>query len=171
MQDLYLTKNFIMRFSPSIGQPVPLFDLKDSKGQKISPDSLIGHPFILYFYPKDDTPGCTTEACDLRDIKEQLNQLNVPVIGVSPDSDDSHNQFIAKHALNFPLISDSSYELCSLFGVWEEKIVGDATKWGVTRTTFVVDGKGIIRWIEKPVQVKEHAQRILQALKDLSKVS
>lgn len=160
-----------MHSSPAIGQQVPFFDLKDSKGNTISPDSFMGHPFILYFYPKDDTPGCTTEACDLRDIKDQLNQLNTPVIGISPDSDASHNQFIAKHGLNFPLISDLSYELCSLFGVWEEKIVGGITKWSVTRTTFIVDGKGIIRWIEKPVQVKEHAERILQALKDLPSVS
>lgn len=166
---LNITKIFTMHASPIIGQPVPFFDLKDSKGNTISRGSFRGNPFILYFYPKDDTPGCTTEACDLRDIKEQLNQLHTPVVGISPDSDASHNQFIAKQALNFSLISDLRHELCSLFGVWEEKTAGDTKKWGVTRTTFLIDGNGIIRWIEKPVQVQGHAERILQALKNLPK--
>lgn len=160
-----------MRFIPEIGSFVPIFEAQDSKGKKIYPDLFIGHPFVMYFYPKDETPGCTTEACAFRDIQDQLNQLNAYVIGISPDSNDSHNRFIAKHHLNFPLISDPYYELCSLFGVWEEKKVFGQTKWSVTRTTFIVDGKGIMRWIEKPVTVEGHVQRVLQALQNLPKAS
>jgi peroxiredoxin Q/BCP len=156
-----------MHSIPEIDTPVPFFNVTDSQGKKISPESLRGYPFILYFYPKDDTPGCTTEACSFRDIRDQFNPLKAQVIGISPDSDTSHNQFITKHNLNFPLISDPNHELCSLFGVWEEKKTGKKTYWGVTRTTFMIDGQGIIRWIEKPVQVNGHAERILEALKNL----
>ncbi len=160
-----------MHVTPIIGQLAPGFYAKDSKENLISPDSLLGHPYVLYFYPKNDTPGCTKEACDLRDQKEQLDQLDTLVIGISPDSAASHNKFIAKHALNFILIPDPYYELCSLFGVWEEKKMFGQTKWGVTRTTFVIDTKGIIRWLEKPVQVEGHAQRIIQALKNVPNAS
>ena len=156
-----------MHSLPKIGDLIPQFAVQDSTGKKIDPDLYMGSPFILYFYPKDETPGCTTEACAFRDINEQLTQINTQVIGVSPDSNASHNQFIAKHALNFPLVSDPHYELCSLFGVWEEKKIFGKTKWGVTRTTFIIDGKGVIRWIEKPVQVEGHVERILQAFKHL----
>jgi peroxiredoxin Q/BCP len=157
--------------TPTIGQLIPPFHATDSKGNSISPDSLLGHPYVLYFYPKDDTPGCTKEACDLRDQKKELDQLDALVIGISPDSTASHQKFSAKYALNFTLISDPYYELCSLFGVWEEKKIFGQTKWGVTRTTFVIDAKGIIRWIEKPVQVEGHAERIIQAMKNLPKAS
>lgn len=160
-----------MRSLPEIGKLVPVFEKQDSKGKKIYPDLFMGHPFVLYFYPKDETPGCTTEACAFRDILEDLTQFNTHVVGISPDSNDSHNRFIAKHHLNFPLISDPHYELCSLFGVWEEKKNFGKTKWGVTRSTFIIDGKGIIRWIEKPVRVEGHTERVLKALKSLPKVS
>ena len=160
-----------MQPTPEIGHPVPIFQVHDSKGKFISPDVFLGHPYILYFYPKNETPGCTKEACDLRDSQDQLSQFNTQVIGISPDSNESHNHFLAKHKLNFSLISDPFFELCSLFGVWEEKKESGETKWGVIRTTFVVDAKGIIRWIEKPVQVEGHSERILQALQTLPKAS
>jgi peroxiredoxin Q/BCP len=160
-----------MQPSPEIGHLIPIFHAKDSMGKPISPDLLLGQPYIIYFYPQDDTPGCTKEACDLRDHQEQLNQLNAFVIGISPDSNASHDKFINKYALNFSLISDPYYELCSLFKVWEEKKTFGQTKWGVIRSTFVVDAKGIIRWIEKPVQVEGHVQRIIQALQNLPKGS
>jgi len=149
---------------PEIGNSVPFFDVKDSSGRKISTESLIGSPYILYFYSKDETPGCTTEACQFRD---KLNFLNIPVFGISPDSDASHQQFIANQALNFPLISDPNHELCSLFGVWEEKKSLEKV-YGVTRTTFIIDSKGILRWMEKPVKVDGHVDRVLEALKNLS---
>lgn len=156
-----------MRPAPEIGHLVPPFSVHDSNGILINPDSFLGHPTILYFYPKDDTPGCLKEACDFRDLHRDLHQLKAKVIGVSPDSKESHDQFTAKYGLNFSLISDTHYELCSLFGVWEEKKIFGQQRWGVTRTTFVIDAKGIIRWIEKPVQVEGHAQRVLQELQHL----
>ena len=147
-----------------VGTHVPHFEMTDSSGKKISPKLFEGHPFVLYFYPKDETPGCTAEACDFRDLKESFNQLNIPIIGVSPDSNDSHNTFIAKHELNFSLISDPDHHLSSLFNVWEEKTVFGKKTWGIKRATFLVNSKGVICWIEKPVQVKQHAERVLQAL-------
>lgn len=157
--------------TPEIGRPVPIFQAQDAKGQLISPDRLLGQPYVLYFYPKDDTPSCTQQACELRDIKAELDQLHAHVIGISPDSATSHDKFIAKHALNFTLVPDSNRTLCTLFQVFEEKKVLGQTKWGVTRATFVVDAKGIIRWIEKPVQVEGHAQRVLQVLQNLPPAS
>lgn len=160
-----------MQPAPQIGHLVPFFNVKDSKGQHLSPETLIGHPYVLYFYPKDDTPGCTKQACDLRDHQEELTQFDTLVIGISPDSNTSHDKFKTKYGLHFILISDPMHELCTLFGVWEEKKVADQIKWAVTRTTFVIDAKGIIRWIEKPVQIEGHAQRILQVLQHLPKAS
>lgn len=160
-----------MQPAPEIGYLVPPFEAQDSKGKQISPDLLLGHPYVLYFYPKNETPGCTQEACDLRDHKKQLDQLDALVIGISPDSKASHEKFMAKHNLYFSLISDPHYELCSLFKVWEEKKAFGKIRWGVTRATFVVDAKGVIRWIEKPVQVEGHAERVLQALQNLPKAS
>jgi peroxiredoxin Q/BCP len=157
-----------MKSTPQVGQLIPIFQAQDSKGQPLSPDHLLGHPYVLYFYPKDDTPGCTQQACELRDHQATFNQLDALIIGVSPDTIDSHHKFMKKYALNFMLIPDPFHELCTLFGVWEEKKVFGQTKWGVTRTTFVIDTKGIIRWIEKPVQIEGHAQRVLQALQNLS---
>lgn len=149
-----------MQHAPKIGDLVPKFDALDG---------LIGHSFVLYFYPKDDTPGCTKEACELRDVQSELSQLKTLVIGVSPDTTASHDKFKNKYHLNFKLVSDPSNEICRLFGVWEEKNVFGKKTWGVIRTTFVVDAKGIIRWIEKPVQVEGHAQRVLQALQNITK--
>lgn len=160
-----------MQPAPDIGHLVPLFQVKDVKGKEISPDSFLGKPYVIYFYPKDDTPGCTKEACDFRDMQEELHQLSATIVGISPDSPHSHQNFITKYHLPFSLISDPYYELCSLFKVWEEKLVFGQKKWGVTRTTFVIDAKGIIRWIEKPVQVEGHAQRVIQALQNLPKES
>ncbi len=154
-----------------IGQLIPVFQMQDSKGQIMTPDHFLGHPTILYFYPKDDTPDCTQQACDLRDHKILFDQVNAIVIGISPDTAASHQQFMSNHALNFILVPDPYHELCSLFGVWEEKKGKGSPQWQVTRTTFVIDAKGIIRWIEKPVVVEGHAERVLQALHNLPKVS
>lgn len=153
----------------AIGSPVPSFNVLDSKGKEVASQLLIGHPFVLYFYPKDNTPGCTTEACDFRDMRDQLNELGAPVFGVSTDSDTSHNQFIEKHHLNFSLISDPSHSLCSLFGAWGEKKSFGKTGWGIIRSTFVFDHKGILRFIESPVKVDGHAERVFQALEAISK--
>lgn len=154
-----------------IGRPVPIFQVQDSNGQIVSPDRLLGKPYVLYFYPKSDTPGCTQQACDLRDVKSELDQLNARVIGISPDSETAHDKFMRKYMLNFTLIPDPKHKLCNLFQVLEERKIADETTWSLIRTTFVVDAKGIIRWIEKPVEVKGHAQRVLQALHSLPPAS
>lgn len=160
-----------MQPAPQVGHPIPIFEVQDAKGELISPDRLLGHPYVLYFYPKNETPGCTKQACDLRDHKAEFDQLDAKVIGVSPDSAASHRKFMAKYGLNFIFIPDPLHELCTLFGVWEEKKLRGQLKWQVTRTTFVVDAKNIVRWIEKPVQVEGHAERVLQVLKNLPKAS
>ena len=160
-----------MTFTPQIDQLIPKFHVQDIKGQIVSPDRFLGHPYVLYFYPKNDTPGCTKEACDFRDRQLDFMAKKAPVIGVSPDSESSHEKFMSKYQLEFIFISDPFYELCSLFGVWEEKKSLNQIKWGVIRTTFVIDAKGIIRWIEKPVQVEGHAERVLQALENLPQAS
>jgi peroxiredoxin Q/BCP len=147
--------------------PVPLFQTHDSSGNQISSQSLLGQPYVLYFYPKDHTPGCTAQACELRDAKPQFDLLNTLLIGVSPDSAASHDQFISKYALNFLLIPDIHHELCELFQVWEKQSYFAWLKKGVTRSTFIVDAKGNLCWIEKPVKVEGHAQRVLAVLKNI----
>lgn len=150
-----------------IGAPVPAFLGLDSNSNPISSQSLLGKPYVLYFYPKDDTPGCTAEACQFRDTKPQLDQLKMTVIGISPDSTASHDKFKSKYNLNFTLLPDEAHQLCELFDVWGERVVFGERKLGVIRSTFIVDSKGIIRWIEKPVQVEGHVERIITAINTL----
>lgn len=155
-----------------IGQAAPPFSTIDSKGNPISSTSLLEHCYVLYFYPKDDTPGCTTEACSFRDNKISFDKLHTRVIGVSADNSDSHHQFEAKHNLNFTLIPDIDHHLCELFGVWKEKTNYGKSYMGIERATFLIDEKGIIRWKEQPVKVEGHTERVLEALKrlDIQKV-
>lgn len=153
--------------APEVNHFVPFFKVVDSKGKLISPDLLLGHPYILYFYPKDDTPGCMNQACQFRNAQSTFDLLKTPVIGISPDGQQSHERFIHKHQLPFSLIADTNYELCSLFKVWEQKKMAGKTFMGVVRTTFVVDARGVIRWIEKPVNVAGHCERVLEAIKQL----
>ena len=154
-----------MPFKIKKGDQVPSFQAYDSQGKLISAESLLGQPYVIYFYPKDDTPGCTTQACQFRDIKPQLEQIKTLVIGISPDNSSSHNQFINKYSLNFTLLSDEDHHLCQLFDVWQEKINFGKKSMGIIRTTFVVDAQGVIRWIERRVSVEGHAERVLAALK------
>lgn len=160
-----------MQPAPEIGHFIPPFQAQDSKGNFISPDTLLGRSYILYFYPKNDVPACVKEDYDVQVIRKQLNQLNTELIGISPNSADFHNKFLVKSPLCFHLISDPYYELCSLFKVWKEKKVLGHIKWDVIHTTFIIDAKGIIRWIEQPVQFEGHFQRIMQALQNLPKAS
>ncbi|WP_068467693.1 peroxiredoxin [Candidatus Protochlamydia phocaeensis] len=153
---------------PLIGQAVPAFQTRDTKGQLISTKDLLGHPYVLYFYPKDDTPGCTAQACSFRDAKPLFDHSQARVIGVSPDSAASHEKFTAKYGLNFTLIPDSTHQLCEQFGVWQEKMLFGKKGMGVIRTTFLIDSQGVIRWIESPVQVEGHEGRVIEALQHLS---
>lgn len=122
-----------------------------------------GRPFILYFYPKDNTPGCTQEACSLRDGYSALTAKGYEVVGASPDSEASHTKFAAKHQLPFPLIADTDHTLAEAFGVWGEKKMCGRTYMGILRTTFVISADGTIERIFTPkqIKVKEHAAQLL----------
>ena len=119
---------------------------------------------MLYFYPKDDTPGCTIEACSFRDNMEKVSPDDVDVIGVSPDSPASHQKLILKHDLNFTLLTDESHELSKKFDVMHIKESDGQKKLGIERTTFLIDRDGIVRWIERPVSVEGHVDRVFKAL-------
>jgi thioredoxin-dependent peroxiredoxin len=157
-----------MDYKINVGDPVPPFIGLDAEGKSFSLGDLLGRSFVLYFYPKDDTPGCTKEACSFRDSIEQFDGLDAVVIGVSPDSASSHKKFMQKHHLNFTLLCDENKELCKKFDVLQEKQMYGKRYEGVERTTFVVDGKGIIRWIERHVSVADHTQRVIKALQDIA---
>lgn len=150
-----------MAQSIKIGDIIPDFTAHDHEGMEIEAEDLIGSPFVLYFYPKDDTPGCTKEACSFRDNMDALNDLETLVIGVSPDNAISHNKFIEKHDLNFTLLCDENLSLARKFNVLKDNQ-------SIIRSTFVVDASGIIRWIEQPVNVEGHAQRVLQAVQQIA---
>ncbi len=141
----------------SIGTLAPVLEFVDSKGQKVS---LLGKKSVLYFYPKDNTPGCTAQACNLNENLDYLANKGFQVIGVSTDSAKSHDKFIAKFDLKFPLIADESQEIVHAFGVWVEKSMYGRNYMGIARTTFVVDEKGIITDIITKVDTKNHTEQI-----------
>ena len=146
-----------------VGDPAPRFEGVDQLDQKISLDDFSGKKLILYFYPKDNTPGCTAEACSLRDGREELRAMGFEVVGVSPDSPKSHRGFIEKHALNFPLIADTDKTIAQAYGVWGEKKFMGRTYMGILRTTFVIDPQGVIEKIFDKVQTKDHFHQIVEA--------
>ncbi len=131
------------------------FCLKDFRGEKL----------ILYFYPKDDTPGCTTEACDFRDNLSQLNSLGIKVVGVSPDSINSHKKFKEKYNLNFTLLSDPDHSVASAYGAYGEKKMYGKTKMGIIRSTFLIDEEGRLQKAWYNVKAKGHVEKILKELK------
>ncbi len=145
------------------GDLVPAFEVTTQDGVRFGLDDLKGQRTILYFYPKDNTSGCTFEAQNLRDGREKLSQNGFRVIGVSPDSEKSHKNFCAKHELNFTLLSDPDKKLCEAFGVWVEKSMYGRKYMGVLRTTFVVDALGCVERVFEKVDTKDHYQQILKA--------
>ncbi len=153
-----------MTGSIKIGDTIPDFSIKDYDGIEIESEDLIGSPFVLYFYPKDDTPGCTLQACAFRDNMDIFDNLETTVLGVSADSAESHHNFIKKHNLNFTLLCDENLDLARKFGVIQEN--GERT--GILRSTFVIDAAGIVRWIENPVTVEGHAERVLAAVEKIA---
>ena len=146
-----------------IGSKAPAVLGINEKGETIGLDKFAGKKLVLYFYPKDNTPGCTQEACSLRDGYDELLAHGYEVVGVSPDSATSHQRFIAKHSLPFTLIADTDKTLAETFGVWGEKKMCGRTYMGIHRTTFVIDENGVIERIlgPKQVKVKEHARQII----------
>lgn len=147
----------------TVGQKFPDFSLQDQDGNTHTLATLSGKPFVVYFYPKDDTPGCTTEACEFRDAQPQFE--GVRVFGVSPDSVKSHKKFAEKFGLNFPLLADVDKQLCEACGVWVEKSMYGKTYMGVARTTFLVDANGLVQHVWEKVTPKNHAADVLSASK------
>lgn len=146
-----------------IGDKAPLFEGISQNGTLIGSQSFPGKKIILYFYPKDNTSGCTAEACSLRDGYSELLKQGFVVVGVSPDSAASHDKFIAKHSLPFPLIADTDKKIASDYGVWAEKKLYGRTYMGIVRTTFVIDEKGTIEKIFDKVNTKNHFIQILDS--------
>ncbi len=147
-----------------VGDKAPEILGIDENGNEIRLSNYKGQKVVLYFYPKDSTPGCTTEACNLRDNYEKLRKDNYAVIGVSVDNESSHRNFIEKNNLPFPLIADTDKKLVELFGVWGEKQMYGRSYMGTFRTTFIIDEEGIVSQIISPkeINVKEHAKQILK---------
>lgn len=142
------------------GMKAPLFEGIDQNGKNINLQQFSGKKVVLYFYPKDNTPGCTAEACNLRDNYESLLRKGFVVIGVSIDSEKSHKNFAGKYSLPFPLIADTSKKICTDYGVWREKSLYGKTFLGIVRTTFIIDEKGIIEKIISKVDTKAHTEQI-----------
>lgn len=157
-------KGGIMSELLKIGQELPDFSLKDSDGETVTLDDLKGAPFILYFYPKDNTPGCTKEACQFRDLIDAFEEMNFLVVGVSPDGEASHRKFIQEHNLSFPLLCDPQFDLAGKCGVVK---LGDGGKKGIVRSTFIFDEEGILQWLESPVSVDGHAEKVMRTVEDL----
>lgn len=149
------------------GDKAPDFTLPTDGGGKVTLKSLKGKNIVLYFYPKDDTSGCTKEAIDFNGLKAKFAKADTEIIGVSPDSPTSHDKFKTKHKLGFTLGSDESKEMLEAYGVWVEKSMYGRKYMGVERTTFLIDGKGKIREIWRKVKVPGHAEAVLEAAKAL----
>ena len=151
----------------AVGGRAPDFTLQTDNEGDISLAKLKGKNVVLYFYPRDDTPGCTIEAKDFRDRMEQFKAANTVIIGVSRDSVESHEKFRKKFCLPFTLGSDESGKTCEDYGVWVEKSMYGRTYMGIERTTFLIDAKGVIRKIWRKVKVPGHSEDVLNALKEL----
>lgn len=144
------------------GDKAPEFAGVNEKGEEISLSDYRGKKLVLYFYPKDNTPGCTAEACNLRDNYQALKDAGYEILGVSPDSERKHQNFIDKYELPFPLIADTDKEILQKYGVWGEKQMYGRTYEGVFRTTFLIDEEGKIEKVFKKVKTKAHAEQILE---------
>ena len=146
------------------GSPAPDFTLPSDTGEEVALAGLRGKPVVLYFYPKDDTPGCTTQACAIRDAWGEFEQAGAVVLGVSPDGEASHAKFKEKYDLPFTLLADTEHEVAEAYGVWGEKTYAGKTYMGVNRSTFVIDEDGNVSRIFLQVKPDEHADQVLEAL-------
>lgn len=146
------------------GQTAPAFTLTADDGTKVRLSDLKGTPVVLYFYPKDDTPGCTKEACAFRDRQKELQKLGVTVLGVSPDSVESHVKFRDKYKLNFPLLADADHKLAEKYGAWREKNMYGKKSMGVQRSTFLIDANGKVAKVWKRVSVDGHDAAVMEAV-------
>ena len=146
------------------GEPAPRFEMAADDGSVVSSDGLAGQRYVLYFYPKDDTPGCTKQACGLRDSWSRVAETGVPVFGVSPDSVKSHAKFRDKYALPHRLLSDTVHAVAEAFGVWVQKKFAGREYMGVERSTFVIGADGVIESVLPQVKPDEHVDQLLEAL-------
>lgn len=143
------------------GEKAPNFSVKDQNGNIVQLSDFVGKKVVIYFYPKDDTPGCTAQACNLRDNYEQLLAAGFVVLGVSTDDEASHQKFIQKYNLPFPLLADTEKQMVNDYGVWKEKNMYGKKYWGIARTTFVIDENGIIAEVISKVKTDDHAAQLL----------
>jgi peroxiredoxin Q/BCP len=148
----------------SAGEPAPEFSLTADDGGVVSSAELTGSRYVLYFYPKDDTPGCTTQACSLRDSWPRLADTGVPIFGVSPDSAKSHAKFRAKHELPFRLLADEGHGLAEAYGVWVQKKFMGREYMGTERSTFVIGADGRVEHVLPQVKPAEHVDQLLEVL-------
>jgi thioredoxin-dependent peroxiredoxin len=146
------------------GKPAPDFELESDSRERVRLSSLRGKPVVLYFYPKDDTPGCTLQACEIRDAWSEFQATGATVLGVSPDSVSSHEQFREKYELPFTLLADPEHEVAEQYGVWGEKEYAGKTYMGIERSTFVIDAEGNVARVMRQVKPGDHAQDVLAAL-------
>ena len=148
----------------SEGTPAPDFTLTSDSGTQVTLSELRGKPVVLYFYPKDDTPGCTLQACDIRDAWAEFESRGAVVLGVSPDTVSSHVKFREKYELPFPLLADPEHEVAERYGVWVEKEMAGKTYMGIERSTFVIDAEGNVASVMRRVKPDAHADDVLAVL-------
>ncbi|HKI85692.1 MAG TPA: thioredoxin-dependent thiol peroxidase [Thermoanaerobaculia bacterium] len=149
------------------GRKAPAFTLESDEGGKISLQDFAGRPLVLYFYPKDDTPGCTKEACSFREYGAEIRKLGAEVVGVSPDSIASHGKFRQKYHLDFPLLADPGHKVAERYGAWREKNMYGKKTMGIQRSTYLIDGEGKVAKVWKRVKVEGHSDQVITALSAL----
>jgi peroxiredoxin Q/BCP len=153
---------------PTEGDSAPDFELPADDGRRIRLSDFRGRRVVLYFYPKDDTPGCTTQACDFRDALRGLSEEGAVVLGVSPDPVRSHAEFRAKLDLNFPLLADEDHSVAEGYGVWKEKMMYGNRYWGVERSTFLIDASGRVAKVWRRVIPEGHAEEVVAAVRGVT---
>ncbi|HEY4215589.1 MAG TPA: thioredoxin-dependent thiol peroxidase [Gemmatimonadaceae bacterium] len=151
-----------------VGKPAPNFTLQSDADESVSLSSFKGRAVVLFFYPKDDTPGCTVEACSFRDALPRFGDLDAVVLGISPDTPRKHRNFKKKFDLPYTLLSDTDHKLAESWGLWVEKLFWGRKYWGVARTTFVIDAKGRVAKIFENVKPEEHAAEVAEAVEALA---
>jgi peroxiredoxin Q/BCP len=150
------------------GTAAPAFKTTDAKGEPVNLKDFRGKKVVLYFYPKDDTPGCTKEACSFRDAFSKFKKQGITILGVSPDSEKSHQKFTAKYNLPFTLLADTDHSIADAYGVYGEKKFMGRTYMGIHRTTFLIDEKGKIKKVFEKVKPEDHADEVLGAFSGVS---
>ena len=148
----------------SIGESAPVFEAVDQTDTVRRLSDYRGRTLVLYFYPKDMTPGCTTQACDFRDNIERITVHGASVVGISPDTVKRHRAFAAKEGLTFPLLADEGHVIADSYGVWKEKTLYGRVFMGIERTTFIIDADGVITHVFERVRVKDHVEKVIDAL-------